>query len=438
MPRWAVLLWLPMGDLRPPGIGVSSAESQRRYVSAFAPLSQQNLPGWQERWVIWTLGQKLRRHGDAELRAMSAVYLYGVHRAGGRIDRAKGALLRAIDDPDPTVERCAAMALVDAFGDDRSLEQLWVRLLREGREDTTRGMAAWPLGQRCQAGDLSYLPALIAAMKSELADPQVQQGTAIGAIADAVAYSRSEEALAAFLPLLESADPFERFVAGQSIATMGEVAAPAVPALIRNIRANSSLNSIIFIRALAAIGPAAREAVPLLIEGIGHPQEAYGLRCMHALGRLGRGDARASEALVEQLSSTRYGYRRGAIEALAKLGWAGGAVERERIEALARDEDAGLWIWAKLILARMDGEIEGFVREMVEIVRADSLAIWDIEEAIEALGELGTKAAAAAPLLKELCPAPERGRPLSDDAMRKREAAVAALRLISPEDARGD
>jgi hypothetical protein len=429
MPRTLVLLSLPLGDLRQTSSGTTATDIERSYVMAFARQSQSELAPWQQRWTVWALGRKLRRAPEAENRALAAVYLQLLWRNGATFDRS--TLIRALDDSDADVERCAAMTLFELALDDPSLDPTWLRLLREGRQDATRDVAASAIGLRFGAGDYSHLPALLVALEVARADPQVQQGSSIGTITAAIARSRTEAGLAALLAMLNSDDPFERFIAAYAINEMGESAAPAVPVLLSHLQRDSSLDSLVFLRALAAIGPAAREAVPLLIERLHHAQDVYGHRCMRALSRIGAGDSRVTDALAGQLQSTRFGYSRNAAEALAVLDWRA-TEHRAILESLLEDENVRPY--AGVILARTDGRVQELVAELIRTIGDDSIEIWNIERAIEALGILGKEAAPAVPVLKKLCPPPPRGG-FDENTARRYEAAAAALRRISPADA---
>jgi hypothetical protein len=429
MPRTLVLLSLPLGDLRQTATGTTAADIERSYVMAFARQSQSELASWQRRWTVWALGRKLRRAPEAENRALAAVYLSLLWRTGAALDR--GILIRALDDNDAEVERCAAMTLFEIALDDQSLDPTWLRLLREGRHDASRDVAASVLGLRLRAGDHSHMPALLAALAVARADPQVQQGSSIGSITTAIARSRTEAGLAALMAMLNSDEAFERFIAAYAMAEMGDSAAPAVPVLVRHLQRDSSLDSLVFVRAIAAIGPAARDAVPLLIERLQHPQDVYGHRCMRALSRIGVGDPRVTDALAVQLQSTRSGYSRSAAEALAALDWRA-TEHRAILESMLEDENIRLY--AGLILARTDGRVQDFVAELIRIVGDDSIEIWNIERAIETLGMLGPEAAPAVPVLKKICPPRPRGG-FDENTSRRYEAASAALRRISPADA---
>jgi HEAT repeat protein len=149
-------------------------------------------------------------------------------------------------------------------------------------------------------------------------------------------------------------DPRNSYQAAQQIAAMGESANPSVPVLIWHARQDVTNNAAVDIRALARIGPKDPEAVRAII--------GYG------------------QAAVGRHEDSRKGSKTAALTALGELSENRGTLRQEIVMCLVK------------VLPQCETEYEF----------ADFYLGSPLIAAIKSIGEYGTDAKAAVPLLKNL------------------------------------
>jgi HEAT repeat protein len=146
----------------------------------------------------------------------------------------------------------------------------------------------------------------------------------------------ASKVLPVLITRLEDSEPIVRSQAGVALASMGASAEPAVPALIKSLKAKNIGAAL----ALERVGPAAKDAVPALRAALSDTTTAITIN-MHssseagkvsqvkvtlaeysasALGKLGEDARPAVPNLLRALRSEVEGLRLKAIQALAELG----------------------------------------------------------------------------------------------------------------------
>lgn len=203
------------------------------------------------------------------------------------------------------------------------------------------------------------IPQLIAAMG---------EGRRNGRAAATVMAAIGEEAIPALVEALFDGDEFRRYCAADALAQMGEVAAPAVPFLLkaRGLASNSGHVRGKIDEALGEIGPAARDAAPALARQIRSPNVETRTAALRAVISIAPVTKRESAEVIRSLSNPDSQVR---LLAAARLG------------SLAADGSPAV---APLLIAAGDADPD---------VRF---------AAIVSLGRLGTVAIAAAPELERI------------------------------------
>ncbi len=232
------------------------------------------------------------------------------------------------------------------------------------------------------------------------------------------------EAAAPAVPALVAAlgDPSHavRAAAAWAVGDIGPAAAPAKPALIRLLHDDDP-----FVRAGAAfglggIGGAARDAVPALVERLDDADERVRWCSGNALGKIGL-DGDSVEPLARLVRETNGRGRGLAAEALGRVGTGAHAAVPELIAAAADPRPDVRWraVWAL-------GRIGPAATPAVPVLR-EALADTDVRwRAAEALGGIGPGAVEAVPDLVTL---------LADPSSNVRWRAAQALGAIGAREA---
>jgi HEAT repeat protein/lysophospholipase L1-like esterase len=187
-----------------------------------------------------------------------------------------------------------------------------------------------------------------------------------------------------------------RAEAARALATLGETAAPAVPALTVALADSSHVVRAAAAWALGNVGPAAAPAVPALIRLLRDVDPFVRAGAAFGLGGVGEAAAGAAATLIDRLDDPDERVRWRAADALAKVG-----LDEASVEPLARlvQETTGL---GRGHAAEALGRLGPAARSAVpELVAAASDSRPDVRwRAIWALGRIGPAAAPAVPQLR--------------------------------------
>lgn len=147
------------------------------------------------------------------------------------------------------------------------------------------------------------------------------------------AIARITEQPVRHMPLLIAGLYNPRIFPGMAAAALtgfGEIAAPAVPALIKKLSDTHPDNRWSAACALASIGTAADAAVPALITSLSDPDEKVRWYSAWALGEIGPAASPAVPALINRLNDFDDDVRGYSARALGKIG----SAARESLPAL--------------------------------------------------------------------------------------------------------
>jgi lysophospholipase L1-like esterase len=225
----------------------------------------------------------------------------------------------------------------------------------------TRAAAAWALGRR---GDKD--PPVVDALTGALGDPasavRREAARALGALKPATPPPRDRlfallddpdqpvrwAAARALFDLGVSAgdrdrlaarlrhdDAYVRGFAAVSLGELGELAAPAVPALADALRLPDGYTRGGAVAALAKIGPPAVRAVPALMEGLKDADGDRRWKAARALGRIGPGAEPAVPLLLAALRDPNDHVRAQSARALGRVA-PGSAEVRQALDKAAR------------------------------------------------------------------------------------------------------
>lgn len=252
--------------------------------------------------------------------------------SNGPQDRARAALVRALDDPSPSVREKAIGALV-RLEDDRAVPYLLEAL---GSDDAEiRSEAAWGLGKMERT---DAVPELIAALSDESDEVreqatwslgQIESDDAVEALGLVVMQDRSSNARAQAawaLGQIESAEAVDALVAAildenenvrsQAVWALGQIQdARALPGLSKALQDDS-----VDVReqAVWALGMLeSPDSLDVLVNALGDPSPEIRSQAAWALGKIG--DARAVDALSAALGDENEEVREQAAWALGRL-----------------------------------------------------------------------------------------------------------------------
>jgi hypothetical protein len=171
----------------------------------------------------------------------------------------------------------------------------------------------------------------------------------------------------------------------REIASMGEAALPAVPALVYSLQSVYSDVRSEASRALSAVG---EKAVPALTHVLGDTDWVVRGEAANILGNIGPGANAAVPALRRALNDEEIAVRLSVATALTKIGH--GNLAMPAVAQAARDPRAYIRGAAAAITGRMQASVSGAVPLLLDLLADDSEDVR--QEAILALGKLGQAA----------------------------------------------
>ncbi len=278
-------------------------------------------------------------HRDPRVRAQAADAL-GRSDDGERY-AAEPALLRACDDPHPSVRYAALLSLGELAA--AGAVGVLAAHLGDG-EPLCREAAAIALGQLGPAGGAAAWDALAGALAA--AEPEVRF-QAIASLAEIDA----ARAAALLLPLVDDRDPKVRAQVAAALGDGGDVAHAA--ALLRLL---DDAPEVRHEAALALARLRDRRALPALTAALGDRERAYDAAT--ALATLGIGDDAAARAALAAIVGRFLGdplLKVRAAEALARAGDARGGEYLRKAAAARRDDVRGL---AQSVLSELGHETD--------------------------------------------------------------------------------
>ncbi|MGO8749112.1 MAG: HEAT repeat domain-containing protein [Thermoguttaceae bacterium] len=241
---------------------------------------------------------------------LTAAYALGL--IGPQAKAAVPGLEKQSDAPDAVLKIVSAWALVKIKPDDAKLKDKVIALLGDaaGSKEPLARAAAMRALVDLHPSPEKILPALrphLLSADKEVAAEALRTLTGLG--------QASVPALVEALTVLE-----HRPVVAAVLASMGEGAKEAVPALIEIVKTDKSPESRKeALMALGAIGPAAKEAVPAAIAALGDRNEKVNYAACFALGRIGPAAIAAEPELKKKLTSADPLFPSAAAWAIVKI-----------------------------------------------------------------------------------------------------------------------
>jgi HEAT repeat protein len=329
---------------------------------------------------------------------------------------AVSALIRALQDPSPSVRREAVCSL--ALVEPATVEAL--EALRRASRDPDGRVRVRANGALWRAAsDKTAAAALRSALKDPA--PAVRADAAEALVGSDLA---SPDDLAALTPMLQDPEPTVPGSAALAIywicARSGGKAKGAVPALVKAIRHRDPVVRRRSVSALAGIGPDAKSALPEVIRAIQDPDFGTRKGAAWAVGKIGTDDRSVVAAAAAALGDPAAGVR---MEAAYTLGRAGPAA-RPALEALlraTRDPSLEVRVAGRLACWRITGEKVHVGLAMTEALGVEPSRAGDV---VFFLAEFG---ASSVPIILEL---------LSSPTAEIRYVAALGLALIEPPDER--
>ncbi len=376
---------------------------------------------------------------------LGAAFLSGCGHAG---PPSVGECVAALENEDFHV-KLGALEILYRYGPEAAGAADRVTLLLSSSDPTLAAAAAEVLGAMGPAA----APVAIPALKVALSDPRQSPifGPVWACAAEAIG-RMGPAGVATLLPLLESQEREIVRAAAYGLHFAGPAGAEAVPALIRVLEKNDPFTRREAIFALQGIGPAAKDAVPALITMLHcddfHTQY-WACRALAAMG------PEAQPAVPVLIVLTREGVtsvRRNAAAALGCIGPGIGAEGLAALQAALFDPTEAVREQAVIALGRLGSfaaeavpTLQAVVRERKIQCRAlAAVALWKITgnpefpiqvireeiylpenqlQAITCLAELGPQAATATPDLIKL---------LESEDADIREVAAETVERIGP------
>ena len=228
----------------------------------------------------------------------------------------------------------------------------------------------------------------------------------------------AEQAMPTLRDVIRRRDGLEsnRSGAARVLQNIGRAAAPAVPDLLRMLRAGTGLDRLSAAEALGGIGPVTPNVVPALVAALADAEEDVRGGALRAIGDI----APADPAAVDAIRTMRPTKKADLALAYARVRLGDAEVGLNRLGELARAEPPSMEVFETL--ARLKKPAVPLLVEVVQSGGAGSR--W----AIEALGTIGPDAAPAVPSLLALL---RGGRQPGPKAVRF-DAAVKALGQVGP------
>ncbi len=355
--------------------------------------------------------------GEAEERLQAILALAAI---GEPAAAAAPAIVAVLDSNDAALQMPAAFALgrMKAAAGDESLAKAVA-----GEDPFLASVASWARA-RIHPDDKALVDDALARLRVGLAnaDAEIRSGSISGLsdLAESLDASAREQLAGEFMPLLTDADPEVGQAAGGALVRLGSAAMATLqpkladPAIRRNI-----------LEILAAIGPAAKPALGEIVGALGDADPQCRGDAAMAIAAIGPDAAEAVPELQKLLvdPAAADGLRYVAAYALGRIGPAAGAAEPV-LRELSQSKDellATVAIWAALKIKPNDASLfESAVPLLRRALRGDR-ELARLEAAV-ALGDIGSAAAAAVPLLELVSE--------EDPARQVRAAAAAAIEKI--------
>jgi len=355
--------------------------------------------------------------GETEERLQAILTLGAI---GDKAAAAAPAIVKVLESGDPSLGLAAAFALgrMKAAGADTVLTKA-----AASDDSFLAAVAAWALA-RIHPDDRALVDQALARLRTGIANPDADAReaavTGLSSLAEGMPAAERGALAAELVPLLADQERDVGRAAGAALIRLGAEAAPAIRAKLSDPTVRLQLMEVI-----AALGASAKAAVPELVTALGDPQ-ARGEAAV-AVAAIGADAAEAVPALGAMLADEQAdpGLRYAACYALGRIGPAAAAVEPV-IRGLTESKDelmSTVAIWAALRIKPDDASL--FASAIPRLRRAlrDDSELVRLEAAVS-LGEIGSAASAAVPILELVA---------EDDPDRQvRQAAAAALAKIRP------
>jgi HEAT repeat protein len=348
-------------------------------------------------------------HGDLSVRqeAIDALALIGA--------AAVAPVSEALSWNEPLQRTSAALTLAQLGPLAKTSEPALTQLLAKETDAGVRGAALTALAT-VSADPTKCLPVLVAAVKD---DSEVIRHAAINAIGGSRALRRP--AVAPLAALLKDGNVTVRQRAAHALGRLGPDAADALPALLAATRAAEG--DPIFADALAQIGPAAlpallkalkesdatnsawvlralrgfgAPAVPLLVEALQQPNPAVRVSAAATLGAMGRDASAAIRPLFSLVTTDDAATQAAVLRALTALR-AEPAQLKPTLQQAMKNPAPSVRKAAAAGLAALGETTAIGVDGLVEMLGDDDAV--SRSAAVQALGQMGAKAAPAVPAL---------------------------------------
>jgi HEAT repeat protein len=351
------------------------------------------------------------------------------------------ALVGLLEDSSPAIRTAAARAL-GALGTTAAAAVPTLVLLLQDRDEGVRGSAADAVSRMGVLPE-SATVTLTEGLASDDNMVRARTAEALGAIGEAAVDSAP-----ALVEALSDDNDRVRAKAVEALGKIGEAAAEvAVPRLVRALKDSDNWVSALAAEAIGEMGAAADEAVPALVRSLQHQNPQVRANSAEALGKLGPSARAAIQVLERAVEDDNVGVRLGAVRALGEIGFPTrdtvrvvrmALADADPLTRAAAIEAIGLWGEADEgsqadLLALLDDandEVKARATRVLPKVAGASLAVveglirrlaeddsdWVRIEAARALGQLGSAAIPAGPVLLRAAQTGDVG--LREEAMR--------------------
>jgi hypothetical protein len=233
--------------------------------------------------------------------------------------------------------------ITDRRSDDAAVTDATQRLVEVGKDApdavvpglvAASGDKRWSVSSRAYAvlrelgpAADSAVPVILRRLKQPVPNETGRVDRVMPVITLAGIRSRPREVVPVLAELIGDGDPDLRGAVAHALSSYGELAAPAVPALIRAADLGKVHDQLAAVRALGRIGSAAHEAVPMLVRKFTGPptgENPYRLdprpTLATALGHIGPASEAAVPALTAALEEDDAALWEAAALALARIG----------------------------------------------------------------------------------------------------------------------
>ncbi|MFM8735734.1 MAG: HEAT repeat domain-containing protein [Pirellulales bacterium] len=332
---------------------------------------------------------------DEEERLQAILALAGI---GEKAAAAAPVVVKVLEANDESSRLAAAFALgrMRAAGCDECLERA-----AGGNDAFLAAMASWALA-RIHPEDEKLVAKAVERLKKGLANPDadMRAGCASG-LSDLAAdldATAKEQLAAAFVDMLTDPEAKVGVAAGAALVRLGGA---AVPALDAGLATPAILPAVLEIA--SAIGPPAKPLLPKLLSLLDDPDAAIREEAVVAIGALGGEAADAAPALGKLLgdAASSAGLRYASVYALGRIGPAAAAAE-PLLRTLSTSDDellATVATWATLKIKPGDATLFAAAVPLLRRALRDQSEMVRLEAAV-ALGDIGSSAASAIPILE--------------------------------------